>query len=172
MKPVAILVFALLLLPPMTGVAQETPPAPHPPEVTFRSSSHLVLVDVVALSAKNGLPDRTLKREDFQVLDDGHPVSIKTFDSGANFTTRPLVLWLVVQCAMPGWEKEGSGLFAGHISVFKPVLKDLEKQDTLAVAHWCDDGQSKVDLLPTTDVDRAATTLEQVLATPLDQDGH
>lgn len=164
--------FVLLLLPAPPAAAQDAPPVPHSPEITFHSSSHLVLVDVVALNAKNGLPDKTLKREDFQVFDNGHPVSVKTFDSGANFTTRPLALWFVVQCAMPGWEKEGSGLFAGQIGVFKPALQNLEKQDTVAVAHWCDDGQSKLDLLPTTNIDQAVTSLEQVLATPLKTDGH
>ena len=89
-----------------------------------------------------------------------------------SFTTRPLALWFVVQCAMPGWEKQGSGLFAGQISVFTPALKYLDKQDTVAVAHWCDDGQSKIDLRPTSDIDQATTILEQVLATPIDQDGH
>jgi hypothetical protein len=161
----------LFLLPAISAVAQDAPPAPHP-DITFHSSSHLVLVDVVALNAKNGLPDKTLKREDFQVFDNGRPVSVKTFDSGANFTTRPLALWFVVQCAMPGWEKEGSGLFAGQINVFKPALHYLEKQDTVAVAHWCDDGQSKIDLPPTSNVDQAVTSLEQVLATPLKTDGH
>jgi len=163
--------FVLFLFPAISAAAQDAPPAPHP-DITFHSSSHLVLVDVVALNAKNGLPDKTLKREDFQVFDNGRLVSLKTFDSGANFTTRPLALWLVVQCAMPGWEREGSGLFAGQISVFKPALQDLEKQDTVAVAHWCDDGQSKVDLLPTPNVDQAIASLEQVLATPLKTDGH
>jgi hypothetical protein len=163
--------FALFVFPAISTVAQDAPPAPHP-DITFHSSSHLVLVDVVALNAKNGLPDKTLKREDFQVLDNGHPVSIKTFDSGAQFTTRPLSLWFVVQCAMPGWEKEGSGLFAGQINRLKPALQSLENQDTVAVAHWCDDGQSKLDLLPTSNVDQAATSLEQVLATTLNSDGH
>src|SRR5258708_25167457 len=73
---------------------------------------------------------------------------------------------------MAGWEKQGWGLFAGQISVFKPALKYLEKQDTGAVAHWCDDGQSKIDLPPTTDVDQAATTLEQVLGISLAHDDH
>ena len=117
---------------------------------------------VVAL--KNGLPDKTLKRDDFQVFDNGHPVSIKTFDSAAQFSTRPLALWFVVQCNMQGWEKEGSGLFTGQINLFKPALKDVDKQDTVAVAHWCDNGQSKLDLLPTSNVEEAATALEQVLA--------
>src|SRR6516162_1892755 len=89
MKPFAILAIVLLLLQrslaTISGVAQEVPSVthyPHPPEITFHSSSNLVLVDVIALNAKNGLPDKTLKRGDFQIFDNGHPVSIKTLDSG------------------------------------------------------------------------------------------
>jgi hypothetical protein len=170
------LTFALLVLqcslPSLSEVAQELPSVNHSPEITLHTSSNLVLVDVIALNGKNGLPDKTLKRDDFQILDNGQPVSIKTFDSGAQFTTRPLVIWFVVQCNMQGWETKGSGLFAGRITLFKPALKYLEKSDTVAVAHWCDDGQSKLDLLPVTNVDDAATALEQVLAPVPSPDDH
>lgn len=40
----------------------------------------------------------------------------------------------------------------------------------VAVAHWCDDGNSRVDLLPTTDIEEASTVLEQVLAPMADED--
>jgi hypothetical protein len=177
MKPFAILAFVLLLLQrslsTISAVAQEVPSvthSPRSPEITLHVSSNLVLVDVIALNAKNAIPDDTLKRDDFQVFDNGHPVSITTFDSGAS--ARPLALWFVVQCNMPGWrgEGEGSGLFAGRISLFKPALQYLDKQDTVAVAHWCDNGDSKLDLLPTSNVEEAATTLEQVLAPTLKPD--
>lgn len=168
MKPFAILALALLLLQSslfgVFGVAQDAPSdihSSHSPEITFHSSSNLVLVPVIALNGKNGLPDKTLKREDFRVFDNGSPVSITTFDNGAH---RPLAVWFLVQCTMQGSEAKGSGLFAGQINLFKPGLKYLEKQDTVAVAHWCDDGQAKLDLLPTANVEQAATTLEQVLA--------
>jgi len=163
----------IILLALGSAVAQEdasVSPSPQSPEITLHSSSNLVLVPVVAL--KNGLPDKTLKRDDFRVFDNGRPVSIKTFDSGAQFSTRPLALWFVVQCNMQGWEKEGSGFFTGQINLFKPALKDLDKLDTVAVAHWCDNGQSRLDLLPTSNVEEATTTLEQVLAATLKPDDH
>jgi hypothetical protein len=166
------LLVLLCSLPALSGAAQEVPSVNHAPEITLHSSSNLVLVDVIALNSKNGLLDKTLRRDDFQVFDDGHPVLIKTFDSGANFTTRPLVFWFVVQCNMQGWEAKGSGLFGGRISLFKPALKYLEKSDTVAVAHWCDDGQSKLDLLPTANVNDATTALEQVLAPVTSPDDH
>ncbi len=163
-------VFLLALLP---AVAQEAPSVAHSsqsPQATFHSSSNLVLVPVVAL--KNGLPDKTLKLNDFQVFDDGRPIPIKTFDSAAQFSTRPLVLWFVVQCNMQRWEREGSGLFAGQINLFKPALKSVDNQDAVAVAHWCDDGQSELDLLPTPNVNKATTVLGQVLTPVFSPKGH
>jgi len=139
-----------------SGVAQEASPAASS-ELTFHSSSNLVLIDVIARNATNGLPDKSLQRDDFEIFDNGHPVPIKIFDTGAR--TRPLALWLVVQCNMQDWQKEGSGLFAGQTSLFKPALKYIDKQDMVAIAHWCDDGDSRLDLLmsilaPHDDADR------------------
>lgn len=154
----------------MSVVAQVAPSVTQSPEITFHSSSNLVLVDVIALNAKNGLPDKTLKRGDLQIFDNGHPVSIETFDSGT--TTRPLALWFVVQCSMQDYDSQGSGLFRGRISLFIPALENLGKQDTVAVAHWCDNGDSKLDLLPTSNVEAAATSLEHVLAPTFDPNNH
>jgi len=176
MRTVAILAFVLLLLQcsffSISGAAQEIAPATQSPEITFHSSSNLVLVDVIARNAKDGLPEKTLKKSDFQVFDNDQPVAIKTFDSGAQFTTRPLALWFVVQCNMQGYEGKGSGLFTGQISRFEPALKYIEKQDTVAVAHWCDDGRSNLDLLPTRIIKDAPILLEQALATGPDTKTH
>lgn len=172
MKPAVI----LLLLPfgsslsSLSAVAQRRPSVPQSPAITFHSSSNLVLVDVFALNTRNGRSDEAFKRDDFQIFDDGHPVSIATFDSGP--TTRPLALWFVVQCNMQDFETHGSGFFRGQIGRFKPALKDLDKQDTVAVAHWCDNGDSKLDLLPTPNVDEAVTTLERVLAPTMEAEDH
>ena len=170
---VALVLF--LLLSTVSAFGQEVPPVTRSlqsAEIVFHSSSNLVLVPVIALNASNGLPDKTLKRDDFQVFDNGHAVSITTFDSGAQLATRPLALWFVVLCNMQGYEKQGSGLFAGQIGLFRPVLKYVDKQDTVAVAHWCDDGQSKLDLLPTKSAEEAVTVLEQVLAPVPDTKDH
>lgn len=176
MRTVAILAFVLLLLQcsffSISGAAQEIAPATQSPEITFHSSSNLVLVDVIVRNAKDGLPEKTLKKSDFQVFDNDQPVAVKTFDSGAQFTTRPLALWFVVQCNMQGYEGKGSGLFTGQISRFEPALKYIEKQDTVAVAHWCDDGRSNLDLLPTRIIKDAAIVLEQALATGPDTNTH
>jgi hypothetical protein len=140
------------------------------PQATFHTSSNLVLVDVMAM--KNGLPVKTLSRDDFKVFDNKRPVAITTFDSGAQFTTRPLALWFVVQCNMQGYEAKGSGLFTGQVHLFEPALKYVEKEDSVAVAHWCDDGRSNLDLLPRRDVQLIPTTLAQVLAPGPDTESH
>ena len=154
----------------IAAVAQASPSDTHSPEITFHTSSNLVLVNVMAI--KNGLPEKTLRRDDFQILDNGHPVSIKTFDSGANLTTRSVVLWFVVQCRMQDYDAQGSGFFRGRISLFKPALAGVDAKDKVAVAHWCDDGESKLDLLPTSKIDEAATVLEQVLTPTFDSEDH
>jgi hypothetical protein len=46
--------------------------------ITFRASSSLVLIDVLAQDLRTGLPLNQLKREDFQIFNDGHPVPIAT----------------------------------------------------------------------------------------------
>ena len=150
----------LCLLVPLALAA--TPASAQEPEVVLHTSSSLVLVDVVAM--KNGLPEKNLKREDFQLFDNNTPVPIKTFDTGTQSTIRPLALWLVVQCRMPGWEGQGSGYFAGQMNRFVPALKTLEKEDTVGVAHWCDNGDSQLDLQPTSDVGDLAPAVEHVLA--------
>jgi hypothetical protein len=153
---------ALVLLGWSPAVAQVPPSAPST-EATFSVSSRLVLVDVISRNVKTGLPDNTLKQGDFELFDKGHPVPIATFDSGANFATRPITLWFVVLCNMRGWEAKGSGLFARHTSLFTPALKYLDKNDTVAVAHWCDNGHSDIDLLPTKNSGEAITALEHAL---------
>lgn len=165
----ASLLFALTIHPTQ-AVAHQTPTSANPPEVTIHASTNLVLVDVIALHAGAERPDTTLKQEDFQIFDNGHAISIKTFDAGA--ATRPLALWFVVQCSMKDWENEGSALFRGRVDLLKPALQRLDKTDAVAVAHWCDDGQAKLDLLPSDEIDAAIACVEQVLAPTVDPPSH
>jgi len=140
------------------------------PEVTIHAATNLVLVDVIALRGATQRPDMSLQRGDFLLYDNGHPVSIKTFDSGAR--ARPLALWFVVQCTMKDWEKQGSALFHGQVDLLKPALGHLVQADMVAVAHWCDDGQAKIDLTPTNDVNTAISAVEQVLTPIVDPASH
>jgi hypothetical protein len=126
--------------------------------------SSLVLVDVITQDSKSGLPVRDFRKEDFRVLDNGQEVRVATFDAGAQFDTRPVALWLVVICNEGGKsEFEASGGFAGKESLFRSSLDHLEKHDTVGVAHWCDNGEAQLDLLPTEDRDSAIHTLAEAL---------
>jgi hypothetical protein len=144
---------------------------PKSPEETgsvpvFTAGTQLVLVDVLALDPKSGLPINTLHREDFRLSDNGHAVSLAAFDSGASYDTRPVALWLVVICNLPGHGPHStfaSGSFAGNESLLRPALDDLDKNDRVGVAHWCDDGVAQLDLHPTKDRDAAITALTQAL---------
>jgi hypothetical protein len=64
----------------------------------IRTESSLVLVDVIGQDPKDGLPVRDFQKEDFRVFDNRQAVPIATFDAGAAFGTRPVVVWLVAIC--------------------------------------------------------------------------
>jgi len=130
---------------------------------TFHADTSLVLLDVVTLESKTGLPLNKLTRDDFEVLDNGKPVPIETFDSGARYDTRPITLWIVTLCNMLDYSELQSGLFAGKISLFRPALAHLDKNDLIGVASWCDNGESTIELQPTHDTDQAITATEKTL---------
>jgi hypothetical protein len=78
------------------------------------------------------------------------------FDAGVRYDTRAITLWLVVICNEGGLPKFGaSAEFLGEESLFRPALNHLESHDSMGVAHWCDNGDSRLDLLPTEDRDKA-----------------
>lgn len=151
---VAICFLGVCALPPM-ATAQAA---------TIRVQSSLVLVDVFSQDLKSGLPVRDLKKEDFRLFDNQHEVRIATFDAGAQYDTRPITLWLVVICNENGLPKLGaSAEFRGQESLFRPALDHLETHDSVGVAHWCDNGDAQLDLLPTEDRDEAIEQLTETL---------
>jgi hypothetical protein len=127
---------------------------------TIRVQSSLVLVDVISQDLKSGLPIRDFKKEDFRIFDNRHEVPIATFDAGADM--RPIALWLVVICN-EGGVVGASAEFVGKESLFRSALDHLEKHDTVGVAHWCDSGETQLDLLPTEDRDSPLRVLAESL---------
>jgi len=152
-------VFVWLLLP--ATVAQHTEQSPAAPS-TIRVGSSLVLVDVISQDPKSGLPIRDFKKEDFQVFDNGHEVPISSFDSGTGYDTRRVALWLVVLCNEQG-KVAGSAQFVGKEALFRPALDHLDEQDMVGVAHWCDNGETELDLRPTEDRDKAIEVLTETI---------
>jgi hypothetical protein len=131
---------------------------------TIRVQSSLVLVDVITQDRKSGLPVRDFKKGDFRLFDNRHEVRVATFDAGARYDTRSITLWLVVICNESGLPKFGaSAEFLGQEALFRPALNHLEPHDSVGVAHWCDKGDSQLDLLPTEDRDKAIQELSEAL---------
>ncbi|HLW86399.1 MAG TPA: hypothetical protein VKR60_14370 [Candidatus Sulfotelmatobacter sp.] len=139
---------------------ESQPPSACAQAPAIRVQSSLVLVDVVSQDLKSGLSVRDFKKEDFHVFDNRHEVRIATFDAGADI--RPITLWLVVICN-EGGVVGGSAEFVGKESLFRSAMDHLEKHDTVGVAHWCDNGETQLDLLPTEDRDRPIGALAETL---------
>ncbi len=153
-----VVLFGLLLgFTNFTVTAQETP--------TFHSSSSLVLIDVIAQDKKTGASFDQLKLDDFEVLDNDHPVKLASLDQG-DLQMRPLSLWFVVICPERAWTNEGSGFFKDKVPLLKPALAHLNQDDTMGVAHWCDNGNVTLDLAPTKNREAPLLVLEQVLQAP------
>jgi len=131
-------------------------------QTPIRVQSSLVLVDVISQDPKSGLPVRDFKKEDFRLYDNGREVPIASFDAGMRFATRPFILWLAVICNERG-KIGGSAEFVGKESLFRPALNHLDKHDTVGVAHWCDNGETRLDLLPTEDRDIPLRVLAETI---------
>jgi len=129
---------------------------------TFRTQTSLVLVDVITLDPKSLLPARDLKQKDFRLFDNGQEVPITSFDTGANFATRPVDLWLTVICNEQG-KLGGSAEFLGKERLFRSALDQLDKNDAVGVAHWCDNGEVRLDLLPTKEHDAPIRALAETI---------
>jgi hypothetical protein len=150
--------FSFLVL---RNLAQQ-PEQPIAVQTTIRVQSSLVLVDVISQDPKNGLPVRDFKKEDFHVYDNGNEVPITSFDAGAHYTARPLILWFAVICN-EGGKIAGSAEFAGKEALLRPALEHLDKRDTVGVAHWCDNGETQIVLVPTEDHDRPIRVLAETI---------
>lgn len=146
-----------------SALAQTPPDSSDIQPPTFHASTSLVLLDVMALDPKSGLPLNKFERQDFRVFDNGHEVPITTFDTGAHYETRPVALWLVVICGEENKGDLGSGAFLGNEALLRPALNDLDKRDRVGIAHWCDNGDVKLDLPPTDNKDAAVTKLSEAL---------
>ena len=134
-----------------------------PEGAAIHVTSSMVLVDIITTDGKTGLPLSRVTKEDFRLQDDGHEVDMKTFDSGMNYSTRPIALWFVVQCLQKDWNDFGSGFMKEKTNLLKPALAHLDKNDTVGVAHWCDDGTQNLDHIPDRNVSGALDSIETLM---------
>jgi hypothetical protein len=136
-----------------------------------------VLVDVLAEDKKTGEPIKSLGQEDFLLRDDGKPVPITTFNSGKNQNLRPIQLWFVLACneqrhyhinserrtQFEATETLGASFLADKATeLLGPALKHLGAGETVGVAHWCDNGESEIELMPTADRETPLTAIEKI----------
>ena len=154
---------ALAVLQPTQLLAQTPSATP-----TFRVESSLTLVDVIAENKVKGIRSReslpNLRREDFRILDNGREMNIESLDIGAEHATRPIALWLIVECNQgerPGYH---SMFMRGQTHLLEAALQLLAPNDVIGVAHWCDDGSANLDILPAADAGTALAKVEQILS--------
>jgi hypothetical protein len=152
----------LLVSSLISGSFAQGPRQPNSAQTAIRVQSSLVLIDIISHDSKNGLPVRDFQKEDFRVLDEGKEVSIASFEAAAGHHTRPVTLWLVVICN-EGGKIGGSREFVGKEAYFRPALDHLDEHDTVGIAHWCDNGETQLDLLPTTDRDTSIRVLAETI---------
>lgn len=84
------LVFYFVLSWEVSGLSQSPAQAPTPtaPTSTLRVNSRLVLVDVTVSDSQGG-PVHGLTRSEFQILDNGHPQKISTFEEHEQTSNAP-----------------------------------------------------------------------------------
>lgn len=137
---------------------------------TFRADTHLAMVDVVADIKEKTLHTRALltdlKKEDVRVFDNGHEMPIRSFDIGAHYETRPIALWLIVQCNEGDHPEWHSGFLRNKTQLLRPALNGLHIDDAIGVAHWCDDGTASVDLPAGRDPSAAVAAVDHVIGGP------
>jgi hypothetical protein len=151
----------------------------------IHSTTSLVLVDILAQNKKTGVPIRDFQKDDFLVRDDGKPAQITVFNRAADQNLRPMELWFVLICneerhyeAAAGRgsrgrgagssgpnsfvEDWGSSFLAGKAADLRPVLDRLRAGESVGVAHWCDDGESEVDVPPSQNYAEALRAMDEI----------
>jgi hypothetical protein len=126
-----------------------------------------VILEVIATDKRAHAAAEGLTQDDFEIMEDRGVAHISSFAHGSEGSLRPLSLWFVVQCAdehsYSNWVSNGSGFMKGKTATLTPVLKKLNEHDTVGVAHWCDNGEVGLDLLPSTDRVAPQNVLDAVL---------
>jgi hypothetical protein len=142
----------------------------------IRVNSSLVLVDVLVQDKKTGEPVKDLQAENFLLEEDGKQVSISSFNRGKDQNLRPIQLWFVLVCnevlhyevgarrrtQFEATEAWGSRFLAGKSAELRLAMEHLRPDESMGVAHWCDNGESEIDLRPMLDRDTPLNAIEEV----------
>ncbi len=158
--PAVLVLLATLTVLPSFGQQ----PASPPPSASLASGAPIQLLDLFASNERSGVPYKFLTQSDVEVLDDSKAVPPVAFLQPGESGTRPVVLWIVVQCVMPGAINNGSGFLSGFTTDLASGLTRLGPGEAYGVAHWCDDGAVSIDLQPNRRIGQLGPTLAGILA--------
>jgi hypothetical protein len=126
----------------------------------------LHLVDVLTMDTKTGLPATTLQRDDFEIYDNRQLVTVETFSNSVQYKTRPLAVWFALICNQLKFDQRGSGFVRGKTAHLRPALDEMDKNDRIGVAHWCDSGASAIDVALTRDRQAPLDAIETLMSRP------
>lgn len=142
----------------------------------IRLTTSLVAVDALVQDKTNLLPIENLRQDDFVLKDNGKPTHITSFTRGQDQTLRPVQLWFVLMCneqihfqpsthrptGMPLTEEWGSRFLHESADQLLPALAHLKPDESIGVAHWCDSGESEIDVEPTLDHSAVLRAIERI----------
>ena len=157
----AVLSAALPLAFSFFATCSQTPDPPK--DQPIRTMVDLVLFNVTVQDQETETPVEDLGSQDIQVLDDGHPVETAIFASRRSHRLSPTTIWFLVNCPEEGGFEAGSRFMAGKSSLLRPALDNLDSDDTIGVAHWCDNGDAMIDLAPTQNREAPLSAIETIL---------
>jgi hypothetical protein len=142
----------------------------------IRTTTSLVLVDTMAADKKSGTPLGDFNPDDVELRDNGKVAAISSFVRGKDHELRPVQLWFVLMCneekhyratarrrtGVELTEQWGVGFLAGKASQLAPALDHLKPDETVGVAHWCDNGESEIDVTPSRDHSAAIEAMDTI----------
>jgi hypothetical protein len=118
----------------------------------------MVILSVTATNGTTGRPIKDLKKQDFEVLDNGRATDIHVFRGGPDHVQDPLVVWFALSC-----RNESDAFESTKVDNLKSALNHVNPDYSIGVAHWCDNGEAKIDLQPTATRDVALAAMEATL---------
>jgi hypothetical protein len=165
---------ALAFMGSLAAVFESKAQQANPPAI--QSSVSLVLVDTLAEDKKTGTPLEGLQQSDFILKDNGKLIPISSFQRGKDQKLRPIQLWFVLMCneevhTQVAGRRRGSvettgqwgvSFLAGKAVELRPALEHLNPDDSVGVAHWCEDGHSEIDVNPSHDFGPALEAMDNL----------
>lgn len=123
----------------------------------------LVVVNATVQEQETGKPVTDLGSQDFLVFDNGHPAETAIFVGAASRDRQPVTIWFLLRCPGRNRINRGSRFIVRKSQLFRPMLDSLRSEDTVGVAHWCGNGDAKIDLAPTPDREGPLPAIDAIL---------